>query len=222
MKKKVVAFVPIKLNSQRLPNKNILPLGDFPLSHYIFKTLLKVSGIDEVYVYCSDEKIKKYIPTEVRFLKRSEDLDGEFVKGLDIYQSFTDEVEADVYILAHTTAPFIKASSIESALNYVVNGEYDSAFSAQKIQSFAWYDNKPFNYELTDTPRTQDLTPIFIETSAFFIFENSIMKEYERRIGFNPYLQEVDTVEAVDIDTKEDYEFAQLINTSLKGRKNNV
>ena len=46
---KVVAFVPIKLNSQRLPHKNILPIAGHPLCWHLCNTLLKVNNIDEVY-----------------------------------------------------------------------------------------------------------------------------------------------------------------------------
>ena len=58
---KVVAFVPIKLNSQRLPHKNILPIAGHPLCWHLCNTLLKVNNIDEVYVYCSDERVSDYI-----------------------------------------------------------------------------------------------------------------------------------------------------------------
>lgn len=206
--KKVVAFVPIKLNSKRLPRKNILPIGDQALCWHICNTLLNVNGIDETYVYCSDEQIREYIPKEIRFLKREKKLDSDLVKGFEIYESFINEVDADVYVLAHTTSPFIKSSTIENALNKMLNEGYDSAFSARKIQTFAWYNGKPINYDLNDVPRTQDMVPIYVETSAFFMFEKEIFTINRRRIGFNSYIQEVDNAEAVDIDTKEDYEFS--------------
>ena len=59
---KIVSFIPIKLNNQRLPGKNIMELEGRPLCGYLFDTINKVSTIQEKYVYCSDEKIKKYIP----------------------------------------------------------------------------------------------------------------------------------------------------------------
>ena len=208
MKKKVVALVPIKLNSQRLPHKNILPIGGKPLSYHILNSLKNIPNIDEVYVYCSNEKIKNYIPKDVTYLERDSYLDGDLIKGFDIYESFINKVDADIYILAHTTSPFLKASTIENALDHVLEGEYDSAFSAQKIQTFAWYDGKPINYDINDVPRTQDMNPIYIETSGFFIFEKEIFTKHRRRIGFKPYIQVVDSMEAFDIDTKEDYDFA--------------
>jgi len=205
---KTVGLVPIKLNSQRLPKKNILPLGDQPLCRYIFNSLLNVKGLDEVYVFCSDEAVKDYIPGGVTFLKRDKRLDGDLVKGFEIYGSFINMVDADVYVLAHTTSPFIKSATIESALSKILHEGYDSAFSAQELKTFAWYKGSPLNYNLNDVPRTQDIDPVFVETSAFYMFKKEIFTVHHRRIGFKPYIQKVDDVEAIDIDTKEDYDFA--------------
>lgn len=205
---KTVALVPMKLNSQRLPHKNILPIGNHPLCYHIVNSLLQSKGIDEVYVYCSDESVKQYIPENAIFKKRDKKLDGDLVKGFDIYRSFINEVDADIYVLAHTTSPFIKVSSIENALSKIIEGKNDSAFSAERIQTFAWYKGKPINYDLNDVPRTQDMEPVWVETSAFFMFKKEIFTVHNRRIGFNPYIQEVSGIEAVDIDEKKDYELA--------------
>ncbi len=213
---KTVAFVPIKLHSERLKNKNILPLGDKNLCYYIFESLLKVEDIDEVYVFCSNPCISDYIPKEVKFQIRNKELDLDSTKGLEIYHSFANIIDADVYILAHATSPFIKSETIKNALDHVLNNENDSALSVQRMQTFSWYDGKPLNYELDDIPRTQDIKPVFVETSAFFIFKKDVLKKYNRRIGFNPFFQEVDNVEAIDIDEKKDYEFAKKIKTGEK------
>jgi len=170
--------------------------------------LLQVKGIDEVYVYCSDEDVTNYIPERAIFKKREKWLDGDLVKGFDIYRSFINEVDADVYVLAHTTSPFIKVSSIENALSHILSGENDSAFSAERIQTFAWYKEQPINYDLNDVPRTQDIEPIWVETSAFFMFKKDIFTVHNRRIGYYPFIQEVSGIEAMDIDEKKDYDLA--------------
>lgn len=208
---KVAAFVPIKLNSQRVKNKNILPLGGHPLCWHVFHALLQAEGIDEVYCYCSDEAIRAYIPEEVIFLKRDPVLDGQLVKGFDIYGRFIQDVDADIYVLSHATSPFIKAETITRGVRAVREEGYDSAFSAQRIQTFAWYQGKPINYDINDVPRTQELEPVFVETSAFFIFQKNIFVEHRRRIGFHPCICETDEIESVDIDEPEDYEFAKRL-----------
>ena len=171
---KTVAFVPIRLNSQRVAGKNLRPLDGSPLMCHILKTLTAVEGIDEVYVYCSDEGIRALLPEGVRLLRRDPSLDSDTTLGREIYDSFTAQVEADLYILAHATSPFIRAATVAEALGKVRSGEYDSAFSAEKLQTFAWFGGKPLNYALDNIPRTQTIEPVYIETSAFFIFSREL------------------------------------------------
>ena len=215
-KMKTIAFVPIRLNSKRVVGKNLKMLGDKPLLCYILDTLVQVKRIDEVYVYCSSEDIIKFLPKGVKFLKRPEFLDRDETLGKEIYEEFTKTVDADVYILAHTTSPFIKVATIENALNKILDENYDSAFSAEKIQTFAWFNGKTLNYDLKEIPRTQTIEPVYVETSAFFMFKRDIWKVYKQRIGFNPYFAIVDKVEGVDIDWPEDFEFAETILQSKR------
>ncbi len=208
---KTVAFVPIRLNSKRVVGKNLKMLGNKPLLCYILDTLVKVKRIDEVYVYCSSEEIIKYLPVGVKFLKRPEFLDRDETLGKEIYEEFTKTVDADVYILAHTTSPFMKVETVENALNKILDEDYDSAFSAEKIQTFVWYNGKTLNYDLKEIPRTQTIEPVYVETSAFFMFKRDVWKVHKQRIGFKPYFAIVDKIEGVDIDWPEDFEFAENI-----------
>lgn len=216
---KVVSFIPIKLNNQRFPGKNIMLLNGRPTCDYIFETISKVETIDEKYVYCSDESIKPYIlPYEkqgLKFLKRDSYLDGFQVKGLEIIDRFVQDVDADIYVLTHVTQPFTKAESIKKALEKVVSGEYDSAFSAVVLQDYMWMNGKPFNYDMKNIVRTQDLVPIYMETGAFFIFRKEVFTKLGQRIGNKPYIYEIDQFEAVDIDTAEDFEFAKVVATYI-------
>ena len=96
---KVVLFIPIKLNNQRLPGKNLMELDGRPLCDYIFNTVNQITTINEKYVYCSDERIKSYMPEGMIFLKRDASLDGFQVKGLEIIDAFVRDVDADIYVL---------------------------------------------------------------------------------------------------------------------------
>ena len=58
---KAVAFVPIRLNSKRVVGKNLKMLGEKPLLQYILETLVKVKGLSDIYVYCSQESIIPYL-----------------------------------------------------------------------------------------------------------------------------------------------------------------
>ena len=208
---KTVAFVPIRLNSKRVVGKNLKMLGGKPLMCYILDTLKNIKKIDEVYVYCSQESIKEYLPEGVKFLKRPEYLDRDETLGKEIYEEFTKTIDADIYILAHTTSPFMKQETVENALDKIVNDGYDSAFSCEKIQTFTWYNGKPLNYDLKEIPRTQTIEPVYVETSAFFMFKRDIWKVHKQRIGFKPYMAQVDKIEGVDIDWPEEFDFAEKI-----------
>ncbi len=209
---KTVAVVPMKLNNQRLPKKNTKSFTNGkPLCYYILETLKKVGEIDEIYVYCSNPDIKQFIPDGVNYLARSEELDKDSTKMNEVLKAFARDVPADVYVMTHTTAPFVSADSIEKGVKAVLGGEYDSAFAVKKIQDFLWKDNSPFNYSLNNIPRTQDLPPMFEETSGFYIYKSEVITKLNRRIGDNPYIIEVSEIESVDIDEAEDFDIADAI-----------
>lgn len=209
---KIVALVPMKLNNTRLPNKNTKCFTNgLPLCKYILNTLLKIKKIDEVYVYCSDEKIKDFLPEGVKYLKRSKILDQDSTKMNEVLMSFSKNVDSDIYVMTHTTAPFVKEESIAKGLDAVISGNYDSSFAVKKLQDFIWKDNKPFNYDLENIPRTQDLPPLFEETSGFYIYRKDVISKFNRRIGDTPFLVEVDEIESIDIDEPNDFIIADAI-----------
>lgn len=208
---KVVAFVPIRLNSKRVVGKNLKLLGGKPMMCYLLETLVQVPQIDEVYVYCSSDEVQPLLPPGVKLLKRDTALDSDEALGEQIYDAFVRDVKADVYMLAHTTSPFIKTATISNAIEEVLQGRHDSAFSAQKMQTFAWYGGKPLNYSPTSIPRTQTIEPVYVETSAFYIFKHDMWAQHHRRVGDNPYMAIVGPVEGVDIDYPEDFELAEMM-----------
>lgn len=210
---KVVAFVPIKMNNERLPGKNTKKFSNGkPLILYILETLKKVKGIDDIYVYCSNETIKEYIPENVIYLKRDEYLDKSTTSFNEVLKCFANDVDADIYVLTHATAPFIEAESFEKGIEAVKNNGFDSALSVRKLQEFLWKEGKPFNYDPVHIPRTQDLEPIFTETCGMYIYKSELMKTEGRRVGYHPFLVEVSNYEACDINNPEDFEMADLIS----------
>ena len=208
---KKVAFGPIRLNSRRVEGKNLRLLGGRPLMTYILDTLRDCERIDETYVYCSDPDIARHLPDGVKFLRRDPALDSDSTLGEEIYDAFTREVDADIYVLAHATSPFIRRATVDDAVARVGSGEYDSAFSAERIQTFAWYEGRTLNYSPERVPRTQDLEPVFVETSAFFVFRREVWRDMRRRIGLRPYMAVTDRIESMDIDYPDDFRLAEAI-----------
>lgn len=209
---KTVAFVPIKLNSERLPMKNIKKfMNGEPLITYILGTLQQVECLNEIYVYCSSDMILNYLPEGIRYLKRDTYYDNASTSFNEVLKSFAEIIKADTYVLAHATAPFISVETIERGIKAVNTKGYDSAFTVSEMQEFVWKDGRPFNYSLDNIPRTQDLEKIQIETCGLYIYKRELILEKKRRIGENPYLIPVSKIEACDINTDEDFQLADAI-----------
>ena len=211
---KTIAFVPVKLNNERMPGKNTKAFeGGEPLIHYILATLQQVRGIDEIIVYCSDDTIRDFLPPGVRFLRRDPYLDLNTTLILEVLQYFARDVHADVYVLAHATAPFLRAASIEKGIAAVASGEHDSAMTVAPLREFVWHNGQPL-YDTMKIPRTQDLTGTFAETTGLYVYTKELIDQ-GRRIGNNPCLVEVEYTETVDINNPEHFVVAQQVFTQL-------
>lgn len=213
---KTVAFVPIKMNNERLPGKNTKHFSNGrPLISYILETLTTVETIDEIYVYCSSTDIEKYLPEKVKFLQRDPYLDLSTTSFNEVLTHFAEDVDADVYVLTHATAPFISGQTFEKAIRAVKSGENDSALSVKKLQEFIWKDGQPLNYNPEKIPRTQDLEPYYTETCGMYVYTRELIKNEKRRIGHRPCLIEVSEIEACDINNPNDFVIADAIASTL-------
>lgn len=213
---KVVAVVPIKMNNVRTPGKNTKLLCDgTPLIQMILKSLLSSKEIDEIYVYCSNPDIKNYLLPNVQYISRDPKYDTPDADVIDMMKTFSEMINADLYVQVHATTPFLKSTSISKAINMLKNGEYDSAFAVTKLQDFIWENSMPLNYSLEKIPRTQDMKPLYKETTGLYIYNKSVIQNLSRRIGNKPYLLEVSEIEAIDIDTPEDFDIANAVYSFL-------
>ena len=125
------------------------------------------------------------------------------------------QVPADIYIYAHATAPFIEKSTTKDCLDRVLSSDFDSAFCAAKIQDFLWCDGKPLNFDASNISRSQDLKPIYRETSGIYVFRKDVFLNYRRRVGLCPFIKEVSYRESVDINTPEDFRLAEMMAESF-------
>ena len=207
---KIIAYVPIKMNNERLPGKNTKLLGEKPLIQYILDSLYQVDEIDQIYVYCSREEIQNYYKGKATFLKRPTYLDLSTSNFTQIFEQFMNTIDSDIYILAHATAPFIQASTIKTCIEAVKSGKYDSAFTATEVQDYLWQNGTPLNFDAANLPRSQDLNPIYRETSGIYVFRKEVFRNLKRRIGEHPFIKVLTMKEAVDINVPEDMKMAEL------------
>lgn len=208
---KIIAVMPIKLQNERLPGKNTKLLGEKPLLAYELDNLKETELLDSIYVFCSSEKVISFLPDGVEFAKRPDYLDLPSSNFTQIFEEFKRCYEADVYVYAHATAPFITVDTMKICIEAVKSGEYDSAFCAIKLQDYLWQNGEPLNFDAGNIPRTQDLAPIYQETSGIYVFTREVFETCRRRIGKKPLIKEVSFREAVDIDEPEDFRLAEIL-----------
>ena len=208
---KTIAIMPIKLNNERLPGKNTMLLGGKPLLQHQLVAVCETKMADDIFVFCSNDAICEYLPDGVKFLKRSPELDLPTANFSQIFEAFSSENPADIYVYIHATAPFVTVETITECISAVKSGEYDSAFCAVKIQDFLWKDGQPLNFDAQNIPRSQDIDPIYRETSGVYVFTSEVFNKYHRRIGANPFIKEVSFKEAVDINNPEDFKLAEIM-----------
>ncbi len=216
MDRRLVAIMPIKLNNERFPGKNTKLLGGKPLLNYELESLKKTGLIEDIFVYCSSTEIKKYLPEGISFLQRPEYLDLPTSNFNQIFGMFMNEIKADIYVYAHATAPFVGVETIQRCIEEVVSGRHDSAFCAECIQDYLWQDGKPMNFDAENIPRSQDIKPIYRETSGIYVFTKEMFEKLHRRVGENPYICEVNYKEAIDINYPIDFLLAErLLNVDI-------
>ena len=207
----ITAIMPIKLKNERCPGKNTRLLGNRPLLQYELNSLKATELCDSINVFCSDEAVVPFIPQGVNFVRRPKHLDLPTSNFTQIFENFMNRIDSDIYVYAHATAPFITVDTMIECIEVVKSGRYDSAFCAIKLQDYLWQDGEPLNFDAQNIPRTQDLKPIYQETSGIYVFTKEVFIKYRRRIGIKPYIKEVSFKETIDIDNPEDFAVAEVL-----------
>jgi CMP-N-acetylneuraminic acid synthetase len=215
---RIVALVPMRHHSERVPGKNYRPLAERPLYHHIVRNLLACPQISQVVINTDSpiimEDATRHFP-QVRLLERPPHLRAGTVPMNDVLLYDISQVDADFYLQAHSTSPLLKSATIAQALEQFLAAYpmYDSLFGVTRLQTRLWDGlARPVNHNPAILLRTQDLPPIYEENSAFYIFTRQILETRHNRIGERPLLFEVDRIEAWDIDEEVDFRIVEALH----------
>lgn len=216
-REKIVALLPMRHHSVRVPGKNFRELGGVPLYHHIVRTLIACPSIAQIVIDTDSDVIREDAQStfpQVKVLERPEHLRGDAVPMTEILYHDASQMPSDYYLQTHSTNPLLKAETVERALNcWRTEGHlYDSLFAVTRVQARLWDSTmRPINHNPWVLLRTQDLPPIYMENSNLYIFRADLIKLTRRRIGDRPKLFEIDPLEAIDIDDERDFAFAELL-----------
>ena len=214
---RIVALVPMRHHSQRVPGKNYRMLAGRPLFHHILQTLQAVPEVSEIAVDTNSEIVERGLKTHfpsVRFIPRPSHLTADDVSMNDILEHDTTLVEADYYLQTHTTNPLLRAATIGGAIHEFLGGRstYDSLFSVTRWQT-RLYDQhaRALNHDPSELIQTQDLPPVFEENSCLYIFTRADLMSRHHRIGTRPLMFEIPANEAWDIDDELDFAICDFL-----------
>ena len=219
-KQKIVALLPIKANSERVKGKNFRKFNGKPLFRWILDTLLSVDDIDCVVINTDAREIlakNGLVETDKIIIRdRKPEISGDLVSMNLVIEDDVHNVDADIYLMTHTTNPLMTTNTVQSALKEFQDkssrGEVDSLFTVNKIQTrFYREDCSAVNHNPDKLLPTQDLEPWFEENSNLYIFTKEAFAITNARIGIKPMMFESPKFESVDIDEPEDWDFA--VNT---------
>jgi CMP-N-acetylneuraminic acid synthetase len=214
---KIVALVPMRHHSQRVPGKNYRPLAGKPLFQHIIATLLQVPQISQVVVDTDSEPVmaglREHFP-EVVILERPAHLREDNVPMNEILMYDTSCVEADHYLQTHSTNPLLSAATLGRAIDTFLKAypAYDSLFSVTPMQTRLWdAQGKAINHNPDILLQTQDLPPVYEENSCIYMFTRQNLVERGNRLGVHPLMFAMDAAEAWDIDEELDFAITEFL-----------
>ncbi len=214
---RIVALVPMRHHSQRVPWKNYRLLGGKPLFHHIIQTLLHVPEISEIVVDTDSPDVISGLAAHfpaVKVIDRPEDLRADDTPMNEILAFDTSQVAADFYLQTHSTNPLLRANTISRALETFTSQVpiYDSLFSVTRLQTRLWNQSaQPINHDPAVLLQTQDLPPVYEENSCIYIFTRQNLLARRNRMGAHPLMFEIDVEEAWDIDEELDFSIADFL-----------
>lgn len=213
----LVALLPMKGHSERVPNKNMRSFCGMPLYHRVIKSLLGSKYVAYV-VINTDSKVIAQDALDnferMKIIERPDAIRGDYVPMNDIIAYDLTQIESEHFLQTHSTNPLLTTEIIDSAIEqyFASLDVYDSLFSVARHQTrLYWSDGRPINHNPKELLRTQDLEPIYEENSNIYIFSKmSFSNNSNNRIGIRPKLFEMDKLEAMDIDEEVDFNLAEL------------
>jgi CMP-N-acetylneuraminic acid synthetase len=220
---KIIALLPMKAHSERIPNKNMRDFCGRPLYHVIMESLLRSKYISKVLINTDSNEIKQdallFFKDIVIIHDRPESIRGDFVSMNKIIGYDIEKLAGEYFLQTHSTNPLLKTKTIDKAIKkyfQILSKGYDSLFSVTRLQTRLYDSNgRAINHNPDELIRTQDLPPVYEENSCLYIFNRKSFGKKKRRIGENPFMFEIPREEALDIDEETDFEIAEIFYKKL-------
>jgi CMP-N-acetylneuraminic acid synthetase len=214
---KIVALVPMRHHSQRVPGKNYRLLEGKPLFQHIIETLQAVPEIDTILVDTDSQPViaglRRDFP-KVLVIDRPGHLRADTISMNEILIYDTSQVAADFYLQTHSTNPLLRPETISKAIQTFLADfpKHDSLLSVTRLQKRLYDRNgQALNHDPNVLIQTQDLPPVYEENSCMYIFTRQNLARRHNRLGERPLMFEMDAAEAWDIDEEFDFDIVDFL-----------
>ena len=213
MNKKIGVFVPARLGSQRLPNKQILPIGDTCMFEICCKKLAylkKVYNIPTYVLICDQPLIdiaKKYPEVTIKY--RDEETAKAEGPLQFIYKDILN-VSEDYLVFLNPCLIFLSCETIYSKILEFDKSPCEYGTSVKKFKNWLWDDAiNAINYIDYKRLTTKEITPWYQCAHCFHIFNKNNFIQDGFMLKEDLCLLEIPEEETIDIDEQHEYEFAK-------------
>ena len=218
--KKIVAMIPARLGSQRIPKKNLRLLGDKVLTQWVGQSCKEANIFDEIYIN-SESNIFDKIASDIgiKFYKRSDELASNSASNDDFGLNFINNIDCDILVQVNPTSPFTTIEDIKGVVDMFIDGDYKTVHTVKDEQIEGLYDGKALNFDpLKHMPPSQELTPIKIFTSSIMAWDTNKFKENMQKDGCAVYggdgkigYYTITGAGMIDIDNEKDFYLAEAV-----------
>ena len=217
---RIVAMVPVRAGSQRVPDKNTRPFAGTTLLDLKLDVLTGLDDIDAVVVSTDCPTCMAIARAHgVEVHERDAHHAGSAVTNDVHWRHIAQSTPGDVVFMTQVTSPLVRRSTHRDAIaRFRARGEaFDSINSVSAEKKFLWQDGAPLNYDAERTPKSQDLPDIVSLNFAITLIERELMIERGNVVGTRPRFVTLDKTEALDIDDPTDFQVAERM-VELVGR----
>ena len=211
---KISTVLTVRQGSQRVKNKNLKKFCKKNLLIYKIETLLKVKSIKKIIINTdSEEAIKIAKDFGVGFHLRDPYYASSQCPNNEFWGHIAENTKTEFILFTHCTNPMIKESTYEDFISLFVNkkDEYDSFNSVSEVKEFLILNKKPINFNINKAPNSQNLPDVIKLNFAINILPTKLMSKKESLIGYKPYFYKLKEEEGLDINTNNDFEFAEFL-----------
>jgi len=227
-KMKILAIIPARGGSKRLPRKNILPLAGKPLIAWTIDEAKKSIFITDIVVSTDDIEIadiSKMHGAKVPFL-RPDILSNDTATSVDVVKHCIDFCDRelgkkyDFVLLLQPTSPLRTVEDIDGSVELLVKKNADSVISMCMCEhSPIWTntlpsDNNINNFDRVDFKniRSQDLPTYYRYNGAVYLTNiKRLLDENVFSFSTNSFAYIMPTERSVDIDSEIDFRLAKVI-----------